>query len=95
MGEFIQRHMVVICLWCAIFVTSKFDVIFMFPNQRFAKFVDIIRIFVYTHSPYFMCHCTENKLSALQLRISEENKLNAATQEFITANVWLRVKKGE
>jgi len=29
-------------------------------------------IFFYTHSPYFMCHCTEYKLSALQVGISEE-----------------------
>jgi len=41
-----------------------------------------------------MCHCTEYTLSALQVRISEENKLNAATQEFITAKFWLRVEKG-
>jgi len=32
-----------------------------------------------------MCHCTEYKVSALQVRISEENKLNATTQQFITA----------
>jgi len=31
-GWFIQWHMVVICIWCALFVTSQFDVIFMFPN---------------------------------------------------------------
>jgi len=36
-GGFIQWHMVVICSWCALFVTSQFDVIFMFPNQRFGK----------------------------------------------------------
>jgi len=24
-------------LWCAVFVTSQFDVIFMFPNQRFGE----------------------------------------------------------
>jgi len=36
-GGFIQWHMVVICLWCAVFVTSRFDVIFMFPNQRFGE----------------------------------------------------------
>jgi len=24
------------------------------------------------NSPYFMCHCAEHKLSALQVRISEE-----------------------
>jgi len=36
-GGFIQWHMVVICLWCAVFVTSQFDVIFMFPSQRFGE----------------------------------------------------------
>jgi len=34
---FIQWHMVVICIWCALFVTSQFDVIFMFPKQRFRE----------------------------------------------------------
>jgi len=34
-----------------------------------------------------MCHCTEYKLSALQVRLLEENKLNAATQQFITAKI--------
>jgi len=34
---FIQWHMVLIYLWCAVFVTSHFDVIFMFPNQRFGE----------------------------------------------------------
>jgi len=29
-----------------------------------------------------MCHCTEYKLSELQVRISDENKLNATTQQF-------------
>jgi len=42
-----------------------------------------------------MRHCTEHKLSEFQVRISEENKLNAATQEFIIAKMWLRVEKGE
>jgi len=27
---FTQWHMVVICIWCAPFVTSQFDVMFMF-----------------------------------------------------------------
>jgi len=36
-GGFIRWHMVVICIWCALFVTSKYDVIFMFPNQRFGE----------------------------------------------------------
>jgi len=31
-GGFIQWHMVVISIWCALFVTSQHGVIFMFPN---------------------------------------------------------------
>jgi len=27
--------MVVICIWCALFVTSQLGVILMFPSQRF------------------------------------------------------------
>ena len=70
-------------------------VAFGFQTNVLAKFVDIICLFFYTPSPYFMCHSTEYKLSALQVRISEENKPNAATQEFITAKFWLRVEKVE
>jgi len=36
-GDFINRHVVAICIWCALFVTSQFHVIFMFPNQRFGE----------------------------------------------------------
>jgi len=36
-GVFIQWHMVVICIWCPLFVMSKFDVIFLFPNQTFGE----------------------------------------------------------
>ena len=32
---FIEWLMVVICIWSALCVTSQFDVIFMFPSQRF------------------------------------------------------------
>jgi len=41
----------------------------------------------YIHSPHFMRHWTECKLSALQVRLSEENKLNATTQQFIIAKL--------
>jgi len=34
-----------------------------------------------------MCHCTEYKLLTLQVRLSEENKLNATTQQFITIKI--------
>jgi len=36
-GGFIQRHRVVICIWCALFVTSQNDVIVLFTNQRFGE----------------------------------------------------------
>jgi len=36
-GGVIQWHIVVICIWSALFVTSKFEVIFMFPIQRFGE----------------------------------------------------------
>jgi len=36
---------------------------------------------------YVLCHCTEYKLSALPVRISDENTLNATTQQFITAKI--------
>jgi len=66
-----------------------------FQSKVLPKFVNILCIFFYTHSPYFMCHCTEYKLSALQVRISEENVLNAATQQFITAKISSRTLKQE
>jgi len=79
--------MVVICNWCVLFVTSHFDVIFMFPNNVLAKFVDIICIFFYTHYHYFVCHCTKYKLSALQVRMSEENIINVTIHQLITAEI--------
>jgi len=60
-----------------------------FQTIGLAKYVDIICIFFYTHFPliYFICHCTEYILSALQVMISEENKLNATTQQFTSAKI--------
>jgi len=70
------------CLW-----RHNLTSISCFQTNVLAKFVDIICIFFYIDSPYFMCHCTKYKLSALQVKISEKNKLNAATQQFITATI--------
>ena len=70
------------CLWRYNWTSYSF-----FPTNVLAKFVDIICIFFYTHSPYFMCDCTEYKISALHLRILEENELNATKQQFITAKI--------
>ena len=36
-GGFCQWNMVVICICCSLFVTSQFDVIFIFPNQHFGE----------------------------------------------------------
>jgi len=87
MGGFIQLHMVVICIWCALFVTSQLTSYSSFQTNVLAKFVDIIGICFYTHSSYFMCHCTDYKLLGLQVAISEENKLNGTTQQFITTKI--------
>jgi len=70
------------CLWC-----HNLTSYLCFQTNVFAKFVDPICIFFYMHSPCFMCHCTGYKLSVLQVTISEENKLNATTQQFIIAKI--------
>jgi len=92
-GGLVQGHMVVICIWCALFVTSQFDVISMFPNQRFGEVCWHSMHIFYIHSLYFICHCTEYKLSTLQVRLSGKNKLNATTQQFITAKITACVLK--
>ena len=87
-GVFIQWHRVVICIWCALFVTSQFDVIVLFPNQRFGDVCwHNMHIFLYIQSPYFMCHCTDCRLLALQVRQSEENTPNATIQQLVTAKM--------
>jgi len=72
------------CLWHYNLKSYSF-----FQTNVLAKFVDIICMLFYdTHSPFlFLCHFPEYKLSALQVRISEEKTLNATTQQFITAQI--------
>jgi len=66
-----------------------------FQTNVLAKFVDIVCIFFDINSPYFMFHCTEYELSALQVRHSGKNKLNTTTQQFITAKITgCALKKG-
>ena len=87
-GGFVQWHRVFICIWCALFVTSQFDVIVLFPNQRFGEVCwHNMHIFLYIHSSYFMCQCTQYKLLALQVRLSEENTPNATILQFVTAKI--------
>jgi len=49
-GFFIQWQMVVICIWCALFVTSYSS----FQTNVLAKFVYITGKIFYTHSPDFV-----------------------------------------
>jgi len=72
--------MVVICVWCALFVTSQFDVIFMFPNQRFGE-VDIICIFFHTHSRN-LCVI---ELNIIIISAPAEDIGGKYTQRYITA----------
>jgi len=72
----------VYCLWRHNLTSQS-----CFQTNVLAKFVDIICIFFYNHSPYFMCHCTEYKLSALQVRLSVENKLNTTTRQLLAAKI--------
>ena len=86
-GGLVQGHMVVIvfgvrCLWRHNLTSFP-----CFQTNVLAMFLDII-MHIFLHPlPYFMWHCTEYKLSAVQVRLSEENKLNATTQQLITAKI--------
>ena len=71
-------------LYCAVFVMSQYDVIFMFPNQRFGE-VCWHNMHICLHALLLVYSALTHKLSALQVRISEENTLNTTTQQFISA----------
>jgi len=72
----------VCCLWHHILTSYS-----CFQANVLAKLADTICIYFHTHSPYFMCFCIEYKLSALQVRISEENTLNATAQQFLSEKI--------
>ena len=55
-GGFYQCQMEVICVWCSLFVTYNLTLCSCFLTNVLSKFVDIIRIFFYTHAPWFICH---------------------------------------
>ena len=44
-----------------------------------------MHIFLYIHFPYFMCHCTEDKLLGYRRKIHPT--LNATIQQFLTAKI--------
>ena len=87
---FIHWHMVAIYIWCALFLTSQVDVIFMFPNQSYRE-ICWHNMHILLHALpifYVSLHWILYKVSALQVTISEENKLNATTQQLIIVNIW-------
>jgi len=46
---------VVICIWCALFVTSQFDVILLFPHHRFGEVCwHNMRILLHALSLFYM-----------------------------------------
>ena len=54
-GVLVQGRMVVICIWCWLFVTSQFDVISMFPNQRFGEVCRHNNAYFSTRIPHISC----------------------------------------
>ena len=83
-GCFIQWHMVVIFIWCALFVTSQFDVILMFPNQRFGE-VCWHNMHIFLH-PLILC-VTALNINCQQSKLGYRRKINPTTQQFITAKI--------
>ena len=58
-----------------------------FQTNVLAKFFDIICVFFYTCSPYFMCHYTEYKLSALQGGYRRKINSTLRHSSFISAKI--------
>jgi len=74
-----------VCAVCD--VTISFTSYSCFQTNVLAKFVDAICIFFYTHSPYFMRHCTEYKLYQ-RSTLGYRRKINSTLrQPFITAKI--------
>ena len=76
-------HLYLVCAVCDSTIWRDIHV----SKPTFWRSLLTICIFLYTHSSYFKCHCTEYKLLVVEVRILEENKLNATTQHFITAKI--------
>jgi len=66
-----------------------------FQTNVLAKFVDIVCIFFYIHSPWYIRRCTEYELSALQVRLSAKKTQRYDTAVHNCKNNRLRVKTGE
>jgi len=79
-------HLYLVCAVCDVTIWRHIHV----SKERFGD-VCWRNMHISRHAlPYVMCHCNEYKLSALQVRISEEYKLNATTQQFVISSCALK-----
>jgi len=96
MEGLVQGHMVVICIWCSLFVTSQFDVISMFPNQRFGEVSWHDNAHFSTSTPLIACGIALN----INYQRSKLGYRRKKTQRYDTAvhnckNIRLGFKIGE
>ena len=77
-------HLYLVCAACDVTFWRHIHV----SEQRFSEVCwQNMHILLHSLSFFYVCHCTEYILSTLQVRISEENKINATTQQLITAKI--------
>ena len=95
-GVLVQGHMVVNCFWCALFLTSQFDVTSMFPNQRFGEvFWHSMHIFQHPLSLLYMSLHWIWTISAPSYATGEKQTQRYDTAVHNCKNNRLRVKTGE
>jgi len=78
MGGFNRWHVVVICIWCALFVTSQFGAIVMSTNQRFGEFFwhNIGYVYWSTRTPLNLC-VIELNINHLRSRLVYRRKIHS------------------
>ena len=72
----VQGHMVVICVWCWLFVTSQFDIICMFPNQRFGDVSWHNYTYFSTSTPLISCGIALN-INYQRSKLGYRRKINS------------------
>ena len=72
----VQGHMVVNCVWCSLFVTSQFDVICMFPNQRFGEVSWHNNAYFSTSTPLISCSIALN-INYKRSKLGYRRKINS------------------
>jgi len=75
----VQGHMVVICIYCALFVTSQIDVMSMFPNQRFGEVCWRNNAYFSTRTPLISC-VIALKTNHQRSKLDYRRKINSTPQ---------------